>query len=336
MKIYKIVLLLILAVYLNDTNAQKKVNGFVINGHISGIKDNVSIRLIDIDGQRIIDSARSINGTFILKGMVEEPTGCWIECKDKYTTVMVENTAMKYTADFNGMGLYAKVTGGREQKLRNKLKALQLPYDKLCIEASDSLKNGQDLDKKTKEALVNKYNTNGDISQSIYVEFGKKNPNSFLGLDIIYRNRKDIGVDSIKILYNKLSKQLKSTGKGEALRIFFSETLVKKGSPFVDFNANTIDGNSFKLSSLKGKYILLSFGSAGCVPCRWENKTISENYESLKSEISFVSFSLDKTKETWIKASEIDKITWTNISDLKGEKSPIKVLYNVQSIPLHS
>ena len=171
------------------------------------------------------------------------------------------------------------------------------------------------------------------MSQTIYVKFGKDNPNSYLGLDIIYRNRKTIGKDSIQILYNKLGNNLKRTGKGEALRIFFNEDLAQKGKKYIDFEAYSINGQKFKLSSLEGKYILLSFGSAGCAPCRSENKSISENYDKYKDKISFVYFSIDKNKDPWIDASNKDNIKWTNISDLMGEKSRIKNLYNVQSIP---
>jgi len=60
------------------TNAQqKKMNDFVINGHIDGIENDVTIYLVDIDGQRVIDSGKSISGSFSLTGKVGEPTACW-------------------------------------------------------------------------------------------------------------------------------------------------------------------------------------------------------------------------------------------------------------------
>ena len=334
MKIYKISLCLIFALFATTLDAQQKKNdGFVLNGHLDGIENNVVVYLVDIDGQKTIEYAKIFNGTFRLKGKVGEPTACWLQCKDKYTNLMVENTEMTYSSSYENMQLYAKVKGGREQQLQNELIALQLPYEKLYLEASDSLRNDLYADKKTKEALIKKNNDNGEASQRIYIKFGKENYNSFLGLDIIYRNRETIGKDSIKMLYDKLNSDLKKTVKAEALKVFSTEILAQVGEYFIDFEAKTINGDTFKLSSLKGKYIFLSFGSAGCVPCRWENKQISKNYEKFKDKIYFVSFSIDKNREAWLEVSKKDNITWTNVSDLKGEGSKTKNLYNVQAIP---
>ena len=92
-----------------------------------------------------------------------------------------------------------------------------------------------------------------------YVEFGKRHPNSYLGLDIIYRNRQIIGKDTIKTLLSHISKELKSSVNAQALKVFLNGELAEKGKQFIDFDAKTLNGMPFKLSSLKGNYILLNF-----------------------------------------------------------------------------
>ena len=62
-------------------------NGFVIKGHITNIEDSTWIRLYDIDQQIFLDSAILKNGEFILKGKVNNPTTCWIKCKDEYAII---------------------------------------------------------------------------------------------------------------------------------------------------------------------------------------------------------------------------------------------------------
>jgi peroxiredoxin len=101
----------------------------------------------------------------------------------------------------------------------------------------------------------------------------------------------------------------------------------------IDFEVKDLQGKPFKLSSLLGKDILLSFWSKGCGPCRMENKKISDNYEKYKDKIAIVSFSIDNNKKYWIDASKEDNIRWTNVSDLEGEIGIIKTKYSVQAIP---
>ena len=111
MKIFKFSLYLLLSIFFNLTYAQKKNNGFTIKGQINGIENHTTILLIDIDGQKIIDSAKTVNEKFVLKGTVEEPTTCWIRCKDKYNNLIVENTTMTYTSSFDNMELDARIMG---------------------------------------------------------------------------------------------------------------------------------------------------------------------------------------------------------------------------------
>jgi peroxiredoxin len=43
--------------------------------------------------------------------------------------------------------------------------------------------------------------------------------------------------------------------------------------------------------------------------------------------------SLDRTKDAWLKAIEEDKLTWTQVSDLKFWNNEVAKLYKVESIP---
>jgi peroxiredoxin len=316
------------------SGAQKQnAKGFVIDGYINGVEDSTKVYLRDIDTQIDIDSALTVNGKFLLKGHVEEPSSCHIKCGDEYAIVMVENTKMEFRSPLKNMRLEAAVKGGKEQQLENQLTALQRPYEKVYFAAYDSLMQEKFRDKDHKKALVKRFNAYQDSAQQVYVAFGKHHPNSYVGLDIIYRNRQVIGKDSIKVLYEKLDRGLKSTAKGQALHTFIYSELSTKGKKFIDFEAQTISGTPFKLSSLKGNYIVLNFWSAGCTFCRYENRAISKDYGRFKDKVQFVNFSLDERKDAWLAASKVDGIVWTNVSDGKGSKAKTPSLYDVQATP---
>ncbi|WP_316743833.1 thioredoxin-like domain-containing protein [Pedobacter antarcticus] len=42
---------------------------------------------------------------------------------------------------------------------------------------------------------------------------------------------------------------------------------------------------------------------------------------------------IEQTKKAWIKAIKDDGLSWTQVSDLKGWKNDVAVLYGVTSIP---
>lgn len=319
--------------FLLHIHAQNNKQGFVIKGHIEGIADNTKVYLFDIDEQVIIDSAPALKGNFILRGRVKRPTTCWLECKDQYAILQVENTSMEFNSPIENMRLYATVKGGKEQALQNELIRLQFPYDKVYMSAYDSIQQKKYVDEPDRKRLIKLFNTAQDLSQHIYIEFGKQHPNSWIGLDIIYRNRERIATDTLRMAYNQLDSSLRNSTKALAIATYLYGELAAMGKPFIDFTAQTLDNRVFRLSSLKGNYILLNFWSAGCAPCREENKKISMNYDKFDKKLSIVSFSIDKNKDTWMKASKSDNIVWTNVSDLQGDNGVIKTKYGVQAIP---
>jgi peroxiredoxin len=52
-----------------------------------------------------------------------------------------------------------------------------------------------------------------------------------------------------------------------------------------------------------------------------------------KKGLEIVGVSLDKNKESWIKAIQDDGLTWSHVSNLKFWQDPIAKLYNITAIP---
>jgi thiol-disulfide isomerase/thioredoxin len=95
------------------------------------------------------------------------------------------------------------------------------------------------------------------------------------------------------------------------------------------------EGKIRKLSSLKGKVVLIDFWASWCGPCRKENPNVVNIYGKYHDKgFEVFSVSLDKERGSWLAAIAKDNLTWPNhVSDLKYWKSEGAAAYGVTSIP---
>lgn len=112
------------------------------------------------------------------------------------------------------------------------------------------------------------------------------------------------------------------------------ESWVGKEAP--DFSLPDVNGNEVKLSSFRGKYVLVDFWASWCLPCRQENPNVVNAYQQFKDKnFTVLGVSLDRPgqKDDWIKAINEDHLAWTQVSDLKFWDSSVVPLYGFEGIP---
>lgn len=108
------------------------------------------------------------------------------------------------------------------------------------------------------------------------------------------------------------------------------------GQKFTDFEMQTPEGKTVKLSDYvgKGKVVLVDFWASWCGPCRREMPNLVEAYAKYKNKnFEIVGVSLDQSADAWKEAIKKLNITWPQMSDLKYWNCEGAQLYAVSSIP---
>jgi len=146
----------------------------------------------------------------------------------------------------------------------------------------------------------------------------------------------DIDFELFDRLVSKLEKEYSYSAHVEQLvkkRNQIITTAVGQKSP--EINLPGVSNKSIALSSLKGKIVLIDFWASWCGPCRKENPNVVRLYNEYKDKgFDIYSVSLDKNKEAWIKAIEMDKLTWaSHVSDLLQWSSSVVPQFGIEGIP---
>lgn len=323
---------------------------------IEGILKNVSNKTVTLEKLSMkqittIDSAKvDDKGNFKLQGVAE--TGFYRIRLDEKSFWLFLLEPAKYKMELDPVTRDAKITGsaandefqtGFKKLQQSQMEMQQLGYslqmmqqfgvgrDTLAMIQQQLQMSTQNFVAQVKEGVKNAKNplvamffvTNAPIDQvpdefkSVSARLDKEAPNSS---------------------YTKDFKEILAQYEQQAAAVAAQQSAqenIKIGAEAPDIDLPNPQGKNIKLSSLRGKVVLLDFWASWCGPCRAEMPTVVAAYNKYKNKgFTVYSVSLDKTAENWTKSIQALGMTWENqVSDLKfWDCAPAKA-YGVNGIP---
>ena len=318
-----------------------KPEGFVINGQIKG-KESGDITLMKYaDGKWITeDSAKIEKGKFVLKGKTELPELRVISMGPQTVVAQffAENGKVTVSADADSLNK-TEVKGSKSNDeftiLTKELINISKETQGLQQKYSEAMQSGnEDGMKKAQidyEAMMG--------NQAVYTKnFIRDHPKSTVSPFVVFMQvsqGQPATAHDIDTLVAFLDPSIHtSVYVTELKKLADKMRITDVGVLAPDFTLNTPEGTPLALSSLRGKIVLLDFWASWCKPCRQENPNVVKVYNQYKDKgFDILGVSLDREKESWLKAIADDQLTWHHVSDLKYWQSEAAVKYNVQGIP---
>ncbi len=132
---------------------------------------------------------------------------------------------------------------------------------------------------------------------------------------------------SMKPLYQGVIDQAEAQAKAE------QEAAAKQASGVEapDFTLDDINGKPLKLSSLRGKYVLLDFWGSWCFWCIRGIPQMKTYYEKYKGKFEILGVDCNDTQEKWKEAVKKYELPWLHVYNPRGSK--VLADYGVQGFP---
>ena len=323
--------------------AQQAPDPVVIKGNLAQKGTYNQIFLDTLNGQNpwiFVSSEIDASGNFQLVAPIANADIFRLRLDDKNYMMLILEPGEKVTIKTNGskLGGDALIEGSFHTQLLYSTMNTSQMFESQKASLNQQYQEVQSSPKRDSlsAVIISQFNANDSLQKEALKVQMEKQPASLAW--IFFQDRLDMTND-FDIIDKTDAATYKAYPENEFVKQRHQQVNVERktaiGAQAPDIALTDPDGKIRKLSSLKGKVVLIDFWASWCGPCRKENPNVVavyQKYHDLGFEI--YSVSLDKDRDSWLKAIAKDNLLWPDhVSDLKYWKSEGAAAYGVTSIP---
>jgi thiol-disulfide isomerase/thioredoxin len=353
----RIYLLLVVVLFLSGCSSNTR---FSVDGTVKNAKSKyIYLSRLEIDVPVFIDSAKINNkGAFRFKVTANDAGFYQLGFSRVNFITLLARPGEKIKLSFSTGNLYEKYSiAGSEgsEKLRSlditlaatksKLDSLRTVYTKISGEPGFDVKG---------PVIEAEYTNTIKAQRKKNIEFIITNINSLASIKALYQRINDDtyvlydphDLQYLKIVSDSLTKHYPNSKEVQALTRDFQKEMsqmysnqieqLAKSMPQTSLNPDlkNLSGNRIMLSSLKGKYVLLTFWSVKSPDCVQENLQLKEYYKLYnKKGLEIYQINLDEKESEWRAAVGFDELPWISTREDDPANPKNAILYNVKSVP---
>ncbi len=322
-------------------------DGFVISGKVlkpADPKGWIVLMEMTATGEKKVDSVQLGNKTtFTFKGNVRKTDFYAISFfKKQYVLLILDNSGKKLEVEADGDSPkgYVSIKGGaKDNEFLKATDALGMEMQKEAKRLGEAFNSAMEDNNKLKQESIKEqfidYQKNSTVRVKSLIRDMKTSPAVFYALRLLDR---EVQEKEFPFL-DSLAQQFKKMPEKPNYATFFIQEIEQKqalaiGRVAPEIELETPAGKIIKLSSLRGKYVLIDFWASWCGPCRQENPNVVKIYDKYKHKnFEILGVSLDDNKAKWVNAIDKDNLKWMHVSDLRSWNSSVVPLYQLQAIP---
>jgi thiol-disulfide isomerase/thioredoxin len=335
-------------------------NNISVSGTIEDPRGtSIKLWMVDLNAVKLIDSAKiNSKGNFRLKLKGEGPEFYQVGySQSDFVTLLIfpddkihlnfSDTILQFNYTIKGSDESEKI---RQQNLRLAYTLKQLDSLEVIMEAELSDQGSITEPGKTEKEIYDIVMAQRNFS----IDFILNNLNSLSSINAIYQkfnpdtyvlyDQRDLQIlklltDTLSVKYPE-SRQVKAMVEDFAremnnLRFKQLQAMAEQIEPEdVNPDLKTVEGKKVSLSSLKGKYVLLTFWASSSKECVSSNLQMKELYQRYRNKgFEIYQINLDQDTNRWKAAVRYDELPWISVREEDPENPRYAVIYNVKSLP---